>query len=617
MSKCLTKHINSNVIKYSVFVIFMAFLLKQCLLFEQGISWAIEPFSSLWNNPSVFFNYYTGKLLMPLIIASFVLISKHYWWTCIVFAITTIWCIANLMYYDFFWQPIDLPAILLTNNMNGAWSLVLSMWTHTMTEFSLLLLYYIIIIVLLEVANKKYAVNNVSQKSNALLFISCLICVLFLSSIHNYRSYKDKTLLLPHQLEAATELGISPSIPTWVPLGIVINTAKCSPIETKPNWKRSYVKYQSILTYILGELVYECFRPTHHGQYIELSEQDINKLTSYINSTDGQYQIDFKPTRSLCILLIESFESWPITQTFEGKEIMPNLNRLIRQNHVLYCDRMKCQIRRGQSGDGQMLVNSGILPLEDYVACMQYCDNVYPNYAHCYESSVIVNPWPNCWKQDIMTSRYGYQSLIEPQMGLKAGWKDDIILDTTMTWLKEHDSLFCALAITMSTHTPFTSVQSSAITNVDGEWPQIMVDYIRSFIYLDSCIGEFLNFWMSNEKLQQSTLVITGDHTISQQAYNSQQIEYLHHFAPDGFYVPFIMYSQDIETNHYFSKECFQMDIFPTILAAIGGNIYYWQGFGRNLLDSEPQETPNEEHLFDISAKMIKGNFFEHIENTK
>ena len=44
----------------------------------------------------------TGTLLMPLFIAGFVLISKRYWWIIPVFAVTTIWSIANLMYYSFF-----------------------------------------------------------------------------------------------------------------------------------------------------------------------------------------------------------------------------------------------------------------------------------------------------------------------------------------------------------------------------------------------------------------------------------------------------------------------------------------------------------------------------------
>lgn len=587
-------HIAPRLIKYSLFVIFAAFLLQQCMLFDQYFG---ETEIDL------------GTLLMPLFIAGFVLVSKRYWWIIPVFAITTFWSIANIMYYSFFYQLLDLPAMLLAKNMNGAWSLITPLWTHLMTRMCLQWVYLTLIVVAIEIVSRRIGMKSNVSRTDGISCIVCVMMVVMLSIWHNHRTYTSRTLLLPHQLEAATNVGIYPSVPKWVPFGVVINTAKCSPIETKPQWKKAYVHHQSITTYLISAVVFECFKATQQGTLIRLSEADKEALRAYLQPIDGTYVKDFRPSRSMCILLLESFESWPIGRTFEGKEITPNLNRLVQQDHVLYCDRMQCQIRRGQSGDGQMLVTSGMLPLEDYVACMQYSDNVYPNYAHCYASSVIVNPWPHCWKQDSMTLRYGYRSMIEPLFGLHANWQDDTILTQTMEWMKENDSLFCALAISASTHMPFTRVQTNDFASIEGEWPEGLVNYIRSVHYTDSCIGAFWHQWQEDGKLRQSVLVITGDHTISHQVYSDPVPAEVQDYAPDGWYLPFIVYSPDIDGRHYLHDTCYQMDIYPTLLAVNGGENYYWQGFGNNLMSDKKRNKP-EEALFDASAKMIKSDFF-------
>lgn len=317
---------------------------------------------------------------------------------------------------------------------------------------------------------------------------------------------------------------------------------------------------------------------------IHLTDEEKQQLISYLHPVDNHLHNSFIPRRSVCVVLVESLESWPIGQTFEGKEITPNLNKIVNNEHVLYCDKMNSQIRRGQSGDGQLLVCSGLLPVDDYVACMQYRDNVYPNYAQFYPSSAIVNPWPNCWNQDTMTIRYGYKSLIEPHNGKKERWEDNLILSKAMTWMKKQDSLFCVLCITVSSHMPFNSAWTETFFSVQPTWTPMLVDYIRSINYTDSCIGVLWKDWIESEALSQSVLVITGDHTITHQLYRYTSIpDDVQRFAPDGFYIPFIMYSPDIE-HRCFTDECYQMDIFPTILAANGGGAYLWQGFGTNLL---------------------------------
>lgn len=601
---------NQRAERLFVFVLFLSFMLAQCLVVQWDLFHLLALFSKGQDKPLIIVDFYIGKMLMPFAIASFCFISRRYWWTVVAFLITAIWSIANLIYYPFFDDFVDIPSIALLGNMSGAWSSVLALWTPTITILVLLFIVYAIIIVSLGIFTRRIQSSRQIVRTDVYNWAVCFALVLSLAIMHNHKTYNSPVLLNERQMMDANRENLKPFMPRWVPFGVVINTAHCSPYITCTTWKTEYVNRQSVVSYLFAALVYECFLPNQKGKIISLPEDEIEQMRTLMHDDNGKLHYAFTPKRSVCVLLVESLESWPIGQTFEGKEVTPQLNKLVADSHVLYCNKLRCQTRRGQSGDGQLIVSTGLLPIEDGVACMNYGDNVYPNYAHGYDVSMIVNPWPNCWNQSVMTGRYGFKTLIEPHLGQAEKWNDDVILNKAMQWIEQQDSMFCALAITVSTHMPFKQEWTKTFSSVQSEWTPTLVDYIRSVNYADSCIGSFVDKWMSNERLVQSTLVITGDHTISSRAYSTPFPEDVQAYTHGEFYIPFILYSPEIEHLCY-QKECSQMDIFPTILQAIGGEQYYWQGLGSNLLDRSSKQTEyTENEAFDISAKIIKSNFF-------
>ncbi|MBR4432381.1 MAG: hypothetical protein IKS76_04165, partial [Paludibacteraceae bacterium] len=53
-----------------------------------------------------------------------------------------------------------------------------------------------------------------------------------------------------------------------------------------------------------------------------------------------------------------------------------------------------------------------------------------------------------------------------------------------------------------------------------------------------------------------------------------------------------------------------QVDIFPTILDAIGQKNYFWKGTGRDLLDNEPSCEDRIRIRHHLSDKLIRMNYF-------
>lgn len=147
--------------------------------------------------------------------------------------------------------------------------------------------------------------------------------------------------------------------------------------------------------------------------------------------------------------------------------------------------------------------------------------------------------------------------------------------------------------------------------------PEIMSSYLNCLLYTDSCIGAVVDMVMNSPLAENTTIVITGDHTIFQteSAYSElntyAKANHIDFYTGHNF-TPLIIYSPEIEGNIQVTDTCYQMDIFPTILHLIGAEDYYWHGFGVNLLDSAARNNRpcTEQEAYRLSDLMIRSDYF-------
>jgi len=317
----------------------------------------------------------------------------------------------------------------------------------------------------------------------------------------------------------------------------------------------------------------------------------------------------------LILIVVESLESWTMEKDIDGINVTPNLRLLSNNNHVLFCDKIKSQAMKGNSGDGQFTINTGLTPLVEGVPCMHYANNVYPNFAHFFKNSVIINPWPHIWNQDTMSVRYSYQRIIEP---IGCEWEDIDVMTQTFEAMKSMNGSSCIMALTVSTHSPFTRITNNSVSFDSMITPPMIDRYLKCINYSDSIIGAFVERVINDSELSNSTIVITSDHTVFKPSmvmelndfFNVHQLS----VTPEGNYCPLIIYSPKISKNTRIDAECYQMDIFPTILSLLGCDKYYWQGVGVNILDSVAIENRrlSESDAFEISDLLIRSNYFSH-----
>ena len=304
----------------------------------------------------------------------------------------------------------------------------------------------------------------------------------------------------------------------------------------------------------------------------------------------------------LIIVLLESLENWVVTP-----EIMPNLYRLTNNDHVFYANRIHTQIVGAPSADGQMLVNTGLLPITAGGTCLHYWRHTYPGIMTLApDSTICLLPHDTCvWNQTKMSPAYGYDSTIcYSDVDTILFQKLDSLVDQGYRYIQ---------CITQSTHAPFVNEKFSRL-DLPKSMPWVMYNFIRGFNALDDGLGYFIRKIESDSVLQNYTIVFTGDHRILHYEKRQQMQRYsdkhLMGLNPMDDCLPFIIYSPKITGNPRYTDDAYQMDIYPTYRALVGAENYCWKGFGINLMDGNEKRAITEDDAYLLSDKIIRNNYF-------
>ncbi len=539
---------------------------------------------------------YFSKLIPALFFASFVFITKRKWWSIVVLVVLDIWIISNLIYFKANGVMLNVETILLAENMDGFWSSV----SHFI-DWQLLVF--------------------VGQ---TVVYITCF---LFLKDDKN-RNWKAFAIVMAitalfhfFDLEFRREIGIFHSKhkqkeinDKYGKYSILFRDAKYKAEGNHWRGMEDYIEKNTIIHYFPAQFVYYSFQQKFKNQKIEFSHEDSSLLANRIVVPATIPQA----TSNLFIVLVESLESWPIYMTdCRGKEITPTLNAFAK-NASLVSFNCKSQVKRGVSGDGQLIVNTGMLPTQSSVACMAYGNNTYPNIAQYFKSSYTINPCPNVWNQSVVNSRYGYQHLVEKDtIKSDSTWLNDAqIFDLAMATVDTCELPVCMQIITFSTHTPFEIETNDDLVFYD-DMPAELQNYLHALHYTDSCLNMFLQMITSNSKFANSNILITGDHTIFKpyklQSYKPFVEKHNLSIPTEESFCPIVIASGQKKGMVMRQDTCYQMDIFPTLLYVTNLTDSYWKGFGVNLFDENTSRNISEDSAYYISNKLIMANYFEGI----
>lgn len=561
-----------NHAQWCVFFLFAFSIFIKCILFHWECFHSIL-ISSLLHAPAEFFSFWCPKIAVALFFASFVFLFKRSWWTIVFSLVFDTWILANLIYYRSNAAFLDVFALSMAGNMDGFWS---SVWFYCSWNDSIYyiisILYALLLIPLpMMIRNWKYALTSV--------IISYCISLGGLFSMTRRWGENMGTMF-------------------YNPIGLSMRTTLSSLSYN------DHVKDFTLL-HSVGFIIEDEIENLKARNLISNENIDKSELSAFmqVDTTNITFQTP------LILILVESMENWGVNEVST-----PYLYAFMQKHPCLHATKISKQTKGGTSADGQMILNTGLLPISQGAACFRFPTNKYPSIGECCEGkSVTILPHEiGVWNQQYMSPAYAYDTTFIRNED------DSLLFQTTLDCLLEGYQMI--QIITMSSHSPFQYGASRSHLKVPQEMPAYMSDYLKSIHYMDAGLQVLLSQIETDSILSNTTIVITGDHTIFPDDMRKEYTSICHannlNFHIEEAFVPLIIFSRQIEENIQVTDTCYQMDIYPTIMHLIGCEDYYWKGFGVNLLDSVARHNRpiSEQEAYELSDKLIRSNYFANID---
>ncbi|MBS5883764.1 LTA synthase family protein [Clostridium sp.] len=485
--------------------------------------------------------------------------------------------------------------------------------------------------------------NLINFRPVDLLFVIDFIVFFILFKFDKLRKYNDNSRLSLRILKTAIVFSLSALI-IFISHYIIDIKGR---IPGQSFLRLSWAPFQTFSD--MSPLGYHGFDLKYFvGRNKELSDSDINDVQSWINNNkedipDNEY-FGMLKGKNLIAIQVESLENFVINKKVYGQEITPTLNKLLSGS--LYFDNIYEQNNSGTSSDCDLMVNTSIFPIR--------ATSTFPTYPWTKYNSLqnILNnegyttisthaELPGSWNWAEPHKSFGADKLwdinefnIDEVIG--PGLSDESYLKQIADKIKSENQPFYTFIATLTSHGPFEMPEDKKLLNLPKELDDNMLGgYFQSVRYADEAIKLFIEELEKNGQLDNTVLMIYGDHGGVHKFYEEEIKD-----APlnenwwqeNDKKIPFIIYNKDLKATTI-SKAGGQVDFLPTIsyLLGVERSKFDNTSMGRVLVNTNrnatilnngdiigtPKDSNEENHLkdvFKIADDIIEGNYFKVID---
>lgn len=336
------------------------------------------------------------------------------------------------------------------------------------------------------------------------------------------------------------------------------------------------------------------------------NEEDntIKEMHKYFSSQEAskknKYTGMFKD-KNLIVLVGESFSSLAIRE-----DLTPNLYKLYKEGFQF--DNFYTPIFPVSTADGEYITDTSLIPKEGVWSFLRVAGNYMPySYANVFEkqgysSNAYHNHTATYYERDKYIETMGYNSYLAVGTGLEdrmdtSNWpnSDYEMVKTTVDDYINNEK-FMAYYMTVSGHMNYTKLGSAMVYK---NWEQVKdlpysnkaKGYLAANIELDKAVGELLSRLEQAGKLEDTVIVISGDHY--PYGLTLDEINELSTFERDDkfekFRMPFLIWSGSMKGPIKVEKIGSSLDVLPTVLNLFGAEFDSRLLMGRDILsDSDP-----------------------------
>lgn len=226
--------------------------------------------------------------------------------------------------------------------------------------------------------------------------------------------------------------------------------------------------------------------------------------------------------KNLIIIQFESLQDFVVGLKVGGAEVTPNINKFIKES--VYFSETYSQTGSGNSSDAELLVNAGLLPVSSGAAFTRFASNKFnalPGLLarNGYSTVALHGDRPGFWNRGNMYKSLGFGRFVsrfdmEQDEIIGMGISDRSFFRQSLDILAAEPKPFYAFLVTLTSHHPFNYAallqQSGLDTGELGEG--FMGNYLAAIHYADEQLGMFLDGLRERGLLDDSVVVIYGDH---------------------------------------------------------------------------------------------------------
>ena len=336
------------------------------------------------------------------------------------------------------------------------------------------------------------------------------------------------------------------------------------------------------------------------------NEEDntIKEMHEYFSTQEAskknKYTGMFKD-KNLIVLVGESFSSLAIRE-----DLTPNLYKLYKEGFQF--DNFYTPIFPVSTADGEYITDTSLIPKEGVWSFLRVAGNYMPySYANVFEkqgysSNAYHNHTATYYERDKYIETMGYNSYLAVGTGLEdrmdtSNWpnSDYEMVKTTVDDYINNEK-FMAYYMTVSGHMNYTKLGNAMVYK---NWEQVKdlpysnkaKGYLAANIELDKAVGELLSRLEQAGKLEDTVIVISGDHY--PYGLTLDEINELSTFERDDkfekFRMPFLIWSGSMKGPIKVEKIGSSLDVLPTVLNLFGAEFDSRLLMGRDILsDSDP-----------------------------
>ena len=343
------------------------------------------------------------------------------------------------------------------------------------------------------------------------------------------------------------------------------------------------------------------------GRNKSLMEDEIIKIKDWfkqkkLSAPDNPKYFGVGKGKNVIMVQVEALQEFVIKRKINDMEITPNLNKLIKKS--IYFKNFYCETGAGGTSDAEFLANTSLYPIKTGAVYMKYPGNYYYSLAKVlkeqgYSTFAMHAYKPGFWNRSVMYPSLGFDEYLNRNhyvhdeiIGM--GLSDKSFFRQSIDYLKKTRKPYYAFMITLTSHYPYdnTKPYNNAL-NVGKLKGTFLGNYLEAIHYADQALGYLINRLEEEGLLDDTVLVIYGDHYAISKDRKDELADFLGIGNMDNYMwvkfqkMPLIIHLPGDEGAGVENIACGGLDIMPTLLNIMGIDGRNIPMMGRDLLNSQ------------------------------